>query len=74
MSQTMLSKSNGRPLNGAFGGLIENANPKQLADPVFCAEAYRLWTAYNGLLIVRGPDLAFLTPECVADDSRTIDQ
>ncbi|MDE0920616.1 MAG: hypothetical protein OSA08_11025 [Arenicellales bacterium] len=53
-------------MNGAFGGLIENANPKQLADPVFCAEAYRLWTAYNGLLIVRGPDLAFLTPECGA--------
>ena len=59
----MLSKWNGRPLNGAFGALVENANPKQLADPVFCAEAYQLWSAYNGLLIVRGPDLAFLTPE-----------
>ena len=63
MPQTMLSKWNGRPLNGAFGALVENANPKQLADPVFCAEAYQLWSAYNGLLIVRGPDLAFLTPE-----------
>ncbi|MDG2077246.1 MAG: TauD/TfdA family dioxygenase [Arenicellales bacterium] len=63
MPQTMLSKWNGRPLNGAFGALIENVNPKQLADPVFGADAYQLWTAYNGLLIVRGPDLAFLTPE-----------
>ena len=59
----MLSNWNGRPLNGAFGALVENANPKQLADPVFCAEAYQLWSAYNGLLIVRGSDLAFLTPE-----------
>jgi hypothetical protein len=59
----MLSKWNGRPLNGAFGALIENANPKQLADPIFGAEAYQLWTTYNGLLIVEGPDLAFLTPQ-----------
>ena len=59
----MLDKSNVLPLNGAFGALVEGVNRHQLADAAFRDKAYDLWMAYNGLLIVRGPDLAFLTPE-----------
>jgi alpha-ketoglutarate-dependent taurine dioxygenase len=50
-------------LNGDFGVLIENVTRGDLADPVFQRSAFDKWTAHGGLLAVRGPDLADLSPE-----------
>ncbi|MBT3533751.1 MAG: hypothetical protein HN478_07725, partial [Rhodospirillaceae bacterium] len=57
----MLHKS--APLNGDFGLMIENVTRQDLEDSGFQREAYDLWTIHGGLIAVRGPDLADMSPE-----------
>lgn len=51
------------PLNGEFGALIEGVTPRDLEDGDFRREAFDLWLRHRGLLAVRGPALAALTPQ-----------
>ncbi|MFT5392702.1 MAG: alpha-ketoglutarate-dependent taurine dioxygenase [Gammaproteobacteria bacterium] len=46
-----------------FGALINGAEPSDLDDPQFRADARALWRASGGLLAVRGVNLASIGPE-----------
>ncbi len=54
-------------LNGDFGALIDGVSPADLKDSRFRDEAYRLWGAHGGLLVVRGDALADIQPEALLD-------
>ena len=51
------------PLNGDFGLMIEGVTCHDLEDKIFQREAYDLWTRHGGLIAVRGPKLAEISPE-----------
>ena len=55
------------PLNKDFGVMIEGVRCSDLADPGFRREAFDLWTKRGGLLAVRGPELAEISPQALMD-------
>jgi len=50
-------------LNGKFGILLDEVTTDDLENKSFQAEAYNLWGACGGLLVIRGSSLSKLTPK-----------
>ena len=49
-------------LNGQFGLCLHNVTRGDLEDRGFQTEAHELWVSHGGLLVLRGKDLAELSP------------
>jgi alpha-ketoglutarate-dependent taurine dioxygenase len=54
-------------LNNDFGVLLDNVGPENLSDEAFARRALELWQQAGGLLVVRGPALADLSPQALVD-------
>ena len=54
-------------LNNGFGALLDNVDPENLSNEAFARRALELWQQAGGLLVVRGPALADLSPQALVD-------
>lgn len=54
-------------LNGNFGAFLGDVKRADLRDPSFKTDAFQLWTDCGGVIVVRGEDLAEITPEELMD-------
>ena len=59
-----------RTLNGSFGLLFDGLTCLDLNDKEFRRTAYRKWIEHHGLLILRGTNLAKLSPESLISISQ----
>ena len=57
-------------LNGNFGIRLDNVTREDLANQEFQTEAYDLWATHGGLIVVRGEDLANLSPGALVSWSK----